>query len=140
MRRPAWKAACALSVIAITAPACGGGGGARGGVEINTTGSCAGVLPLAFETVRKRGKLVRVHRLRRGQSADILRRLGVPVADSRGREARRCIVIYRGSYSRSQFAHAIGERGGYAVLIMKIRRPQLIELVLTDRLPRGVRR
>jgi hypothetical protein len=129
-----------LAVICIVAAGCGGGGGARGGVAINSSDSCVGTLPLAFRTVHNQGKLVRVHRLRRGQSTDIVRRLGVPAADPRLREARRCIVIYRGTYTRKQFAQAVGERGRYAVLIMKIRRPQVIRVVLTDALPRGVRR
>jgi hypothetical protein len=122
------------------APGCGGGGGARGGVAINSSDSCVGTLPLAFRTVHNRGELVRVHRLRRGQSTHILRGLGVPAANPRPHEARRCIVIYRGSYTRKQFAQAVGERGRYAVLIMKIRRPRVINVVLTDALPLGVRR
>jgi hypothetical protein len=139
MKPRAWWA-YALVVTCIVAPGCGGGGGARGGVAINSSDSCVATLPLAFRTVHNRGKLVRVHRLRRGQSSDILRRLGVPAAGPRLHEARRCIVIYRGSYTRKQFGHAVGQRGRYAVLIMKIRRPRVIHVVLTDALPRGVRR
>ena len=127
---------------------CGCGVGSRGGVATNNVSACAAVLPLARNTLGH-GTLVRVHRLRRGQAAAILRALGHPLPTRRppsptrtspGREPKRCLVVYRGPYPQGSVPRASGQHGRYAVIIAKARHPAVVAVVLTDRLPPSVRR
>lgn len=127
----------------------GCGVGSRGGVATNNVSACAAALPLARNTLGHHGRLIRVHRLRRGQAAAILRALGrpLPARHSRSpsrkaprREPKRCLIVYRGPYPQGSVRHARSEHGRYAVIIAKARHPALVAVVLTDRLPPGVRR
>jgi hypothetical protein len=127
----------------------GCGAGSRGGVATNNVSACAAVLPLAGETLRHHGTLVRVHRLRRGQAAAILRAVGHPLptrrprsstATRQGREPKRCLMVYRGPYRRGSVPRALDQQGRYAVVIAKARHPAVVRVVLTDRLPPSVRR
>jgi hypothetical protein len=127
----------------------GCGVGSRGGVATNNVSACAATLPLARDTLGHHGKLVRVHRLRRGQAAAILRALGHPLPPRRpraptgrrpGREPKRCLIVYRGPYRRGSVRRASDQHGRYAVVIAKARHPAAVAVVLTDRLPPRVRR
>ncbi len=127
----------------------GCGVGSRGGVATNNVSACAAVLPLARNTLGQHGTLVRVHRLRRGQAAAILRTLGHPLPTRRprspirrppGREPKRCLIVYRGPYRQGSVPRAPGQHGRYAVVIAKARHPAVVAVVLTDRLPPSVRR
>jgi hypothetical protein len=127
----------------------GCGVGSRGGVATNNVSACAAVLPLAGQTLRHHGTLVRVHRLRRGQAAAILRALGHPLPTQRprastrkrpAREPKRCLLVYRGPYRRGSVPRAPNQHGRYAVVIARARHPAVVAVVLTDRLPRSVRR
>jgi hypothetical protein len=127
----------------------GCGVGSRGGVATNNVSACAAVLPLARNTLGQHGTLIRVHRLRRGQAAAILRALGHPLPTRRprsptrrppGREPKRCLIVYRGPYRQGSVPRAPGKHGRYAVVIAKARHPAVVAVVLTDRLPPSVRR
>lgn len=126
----------------------GCGVGSRGGVATNNVSACAAALPLVRNTLGQHGTLVRVHRLRRGQAAAILRSLGRPLPTRPprpptrppGREPKRCLIVYRGPYRQGSVPRARSEHGRYAVVIAKARHPALVAVVLTDRLPPGVRR
>jgi hypothetical protein len=118
-------------------------------VATNNVSACAAVLPLARNTLGQHGTLIRVHRLRRGQAAAILRALRQPPpgrsARSRtpgptGREPKRCLIVYRGPYRQGSVPRAPGKHGRYAVVIAKARHPAVVAVVLTDRLPPSVRR
>ncbi|MDX6672927.1 MAG: hypothetical protein QOH11_345 [Solirubrobacteraceae bacterium] len=127
----------------------GCGVGSRGGVATNNVSACAAALPLARDTLGQHGTLVRVHRLRRGQAAAVLRALGRPLSTRPprppnrkppGREPKRCLIVYRGPYRQGSVPRARSEHGRYAVVIAKARHPALVAVVLTDRLPPSVRR
>lgn len=125
----------------------GCGVGSRGGVATNNVSACAAVLPLARNALGHHGTLVRLHRLRRGQAAAILRVLGHPLprhprSPTRrrpGREPKRCLIVYRGPYRQGSVPRARGQHGRYAVIVAKARHPALVSVVLTDRLPPSVR-
>jgi hypothetical protein len=135
-------------IVGVLVVLCGCGVGSRGGVATNNVSACAAALPLARNTLSEHGTLVRVHRLRRGQAAAILRALGHPLPTrprsatrtSPGREPKRCLIVYRGPYAQGSVPRAPGQHGRYAVVIAKARHPALVAVVLTDRLPPGVRR
>ena len=127
----------------------GCGVGSRGGVATNNVSACAPALPLARNTLGQHGTLIRVHRLRRGQAAAILRALGRPLPTRHPRsptrkpprrEPKRCLIVYRGPYPQGSVPRARSEHGRYAVVIAKARHPALVAVVLTNRLPPSVRR
>jgi hypothetical protein len=137
------RAVAGVTVLALLALLPGCGIGTRGGTATNNVSACAPALPLAGDALGHRGTLIRIHRLKRGQTAAILRALGRPAPVQRprsgrppaGKEPKRCLLVYRGPYARGSVPLARGEQGRYAVILARARHPQLFAVVLTDRLP-----
>jgi hypothetical protein len=137
------RAATTLALLGLLALPAGCGIGTRGGTATNNVSACAPALPLAGDALGHRGTLIRIHRLKRGQTAAILRALGRPVParhrprprPPEGKEPKRCLIVYRGPYARGSVPLARGEQGRYAVILARARHPQLVAVVLTDRLP-----
>jgi hypothetical protein len=127
----------------------GCGIGSRGGVATNNVSACAAALPLVRDTLRHHGTLVRVHRLRRGQAAAILRAVGHPLPAPRARsstprrtsrEPKRCLFVYRGPYRQGAVPRVPQQHGRYAVVVARSRHPAVVAVALTDRLPASARR
>jgi hypothetical protein len=145
--RRAATAGATLGALVLLMAGCGIG--SRGGTATNNVSACAAALPLAGEVVGHKGTLVRIHRLKRGQTAAILKALGHPIARRRphtpprrpaGKEPKRCLIVYRGPYPRGSVPAARNQHGTYAVILTRARHPSLVAVVLTDRLPPIVRR
>lgn len=145
------RTAAAVAVVGLFASLAGCGIGTRGGTATNNVSACAPALPLAGDAVGHKGTIIRIHRLRRGQAGAILRELGhprsrprrhprPPAPDRPGqKEPKRCLIVYRGPYARGSVPLARNERGLYAVILARARHPQLVAVVLADRLPPDVR-
>lgn len=127
----------------------GCGVGSRGGVATNNVSACVAALPLVQDTLRHDGTLIRVHRLRRGQAAAILRAAGHPLPAPRarsstrprpGREPKRCLFVYRGPYRQGSVLRVPQQHGRYAVVVARARHPAVVAVALTDRLPSSARR
>lgn len=141
MRR--WSLVLLLLVTGCSAPR----GGLGHGVLGSEAGGCAGVLPLARSTVGD-GRLVTVHPLRRGQAAALVTAAGAtprprPTSSpgpspSPSKGPHLCVVAFQGSYEAARLPTAQGSGSRYAVLVLRVRPPEVRELLLVDRLPAGV--
>jgi hypothetical protein len=139
----------AVVIVAAFVALSGCGVGSRGGVATNNVSACAAALPLAQDTLGHHGTLIRVHRLRRGQAAGILRAVGHPLptpparSSTRrrpGREPKRCLFVYRGPYRQGSVPRVPQQHGRYAVVVARARHPAVVAVALTDRLPPSARR
>ena len=147
-----------LSVVVVGAQL--GCSGPRGGSSLHSltsqVNSCAVTLPIARAAVSRRGRLVTIHPLRRGQADRIVRAVEglssrgssrpptmAPPATTQGvhpspLSAVACVVVYRGPYGRGEVAGAEQYRGHYALLIVRVRHPAVLRVFLVDRLPHGL--
>jgi hypothetical protein len=145
---------------AVLASAQMGCSGPRGGSSLHSLTSqvngCAVTLPIARAAVTRRGKLVTIHPLRRGQAAQIVRTVegsegrrptgaptSVPTATGPATHlpslnVASCIVVYRGPYGRGAVEGARQQQGRYALMIVRVRHPAVLRAFVLDRLPRGL--
>jgi hypothetical protein len=127
--------------------------GPRGGSSLHAITSqvsaCAAALPVARSAVSGRGLLVSIHPLRRGQADRIVRaltRLPSPSSPtsttSRGQglalNGVACVLVYRGPYKPGEVRGTNLARGRYALLIVRVRHPQVLSAFVLDHLPSGL--
>jgi hypothetical protein len=151
-RRRGPAAVAGLAIVLALAVACSGPGG--GAPESDVSG-CAAVLPLARSIVHDRGTLSFVRRIKQADADALARQLGVtPTAppqphtrhrsqhlSTRIRQPQTCLIIYHGSYPRGTITTASppAVAGHYALLVLRVRHPSIDRILVTDRLPSGLK-
>ncbi len=153
-RRIALAAVAGLAIVLALAAACSGPGG---GASASDVSGCAAVLPLARSIVHDRGTLTYIRRINHAEADALARKLGVtPTAPphphtghrerhrparTRIRQPQTCLIVYHGSYPRGTITSASppAVAGHYALIVLRVRHPSIDRILVTDRLPSGLK-
>lgn len=153
--RPRWRPAmlAGVAVAVVAAAACSG---PRSGASVSTDVSgCAAVLPLARNVVHDQGTLTLVRRINKDAADALSRKLDAtppapprPHATSSRRQhtarpgwPKACLVVYQGNYPPGTIIGASppAVAGHYTLIVLRVRHPSVDRILVTDRLPPGLR-
>ena len=150
--RMAPAAVAGLAILLALVVACAGPGG---GAPASDVSGCAAVLPLARTIVHDRGTLIYVRRINQADADSLARKLGAtptapaqPHARHRGqhlaariRQPKTCLIVYHGSYPQGTITRASppAVAGHYALIVLRVRHPSIDRILVTDRLPSGLK-
>jgi hypothetical protein len=127
--------------------------GPRSGASATSEVSgCAAVLPLARDIVHDQGTLTLVRRIKQADADALSRRLGAnpptpqpspprPHPSVRSGWPRSCLVVYRGDYPAGTIAGASppAVAGHYVLIVLHVRHPLVERVLVSDRLPPGLK-
>jgi hypothetical protein len=152
-RRIRWIIDAVVGILLALALAGTGCSGPRSGASATSENSgCAAVLPLARDIVHDEGTLIVVRRISKTDADTLTRRLGVtppgslaappgPHPPVRPRWPKSCLVGYHGNYPPGMIAGASppAVSGHYTLMVLRVRHPSVDRILVTDRLPPGVK-
>ncbi len=141
------KRAAGLVLLMLLTGCVGPHGGVGDRLVERDVDACAAVLPLALQSVGGRGRLVAIRPLRKGEDSAILREAGIqtsplPTPDpvKTSKETKGCAIAYQGSYDAARLKGAFGGTGRFAVVLVRVRHPEVRAVLVTDTLPKDVKR
>ncbi len=144
-------AAMVVIAFALAAACSGPRSGASATSEVS---GCAAVLPLASITVHDEGTLTLVRRINKSDADALSRKLGAsppappqphltpgPHRPVRSTWPKACLVVYHGNYPPGTIAGASppAVAGHYTLMVIRVRHPSVDRILVTDRLPPGLK-